>query len=546
MKVFFMFLKSTKSKNNFYLQLVESYRDAGKVKHKVLANLGRVERLENNEMLIRLGNRCFELAGLKEKQWHGVEEVDRFHYGHAVYKSLWEKWGIGEMLGKFLKGRKIEFDIECAIYLLTVDRLLLPQSKLKSYENQDRYISIEEMDLNHLYRCLDFLCKNKDMIEEELFGRRKDILNYQVDVMFYDVTTFHFESVDADVLRNFGFSKAGKFNEVQVVFGMVVDMNGFPVGFDIFPGNTYEGDTLKAALEKLKMRFNLREIIVVSDKGMCSEKNFYRTTNAGFDYLISMRLKSMSKEMQKKILSKEGYNDVKNEEEHFKYKIIENYKQKVRDENNQVSEIEVNLLCYWSEQMAARDKAERERLIEKANKALKTGISFNDKKGCKRYLKTAGDKKVVGIDDKKIEEDSRYDGYYVIQSSNKTLSAEEILSGYKSLWKIENSFRVMKSNLRSRPVFHWTPKRITGHFVLCFISLLLERTLEMKLAKNKIHTSPEQIQKALNSLQVSLIKINEKEYYLKGKADKLAGEIMRIMHLKQPQNMTPKEEFKIL
>jgi len=546
MKVFFMFLKATKSKDNFYLQIVESYREESKVKHRVLANLGRVDRLENNEQLIRLGKRCLKLAGVADEQYGGIEETERLCYGHSVYRRLWEKWGVGGMIKNLLRGRKIEFDVEGAIFLLTADRLLSPQSKLKSFENQGRYADADEIDLNHLYRCLDFLCENKDCIEKELFAKRKDILNYQVDVMFYDVTTFHFESVESDSLRDFGFSKAGKFNEVQVVFGMLVDMNGFPVGFDIFPGNTYEGDTLKTALAKLKAKFDLREIIVVSDKGMSSEKNFFRIKDAGFDYLISMRLKSMKKEMREKILSPDGYVEVKRGDERFKYKMIKGYKQKVRNEENQTSEIEVNLVCYWSERMAARDKAERERLVEKANRALENGISFNDKKGCRRYLQIEGEKKAVGIDEAQINKDAIFDGYYVIQSSKKTLKPEEILSGYKSLWKIENSFRAMKTNLKSRPVFHWTPRRIKGHFVLCFISLLLERTLELKLKKNKLSASPEQIQKALNSMQISLIKINGKEYYLKGKSEKLAREILRAMHIKQPQNLTPKEEFKIV
>ena len=168
-----------------------------------------------------------------------------------------------------------------------------------------------------------------------------------VDIVFYDVTTFHFESVVADDLRDFGFSKNAKFNEVQVVLGLLVDSYGAPVGFDLFPGNTYEGDTLLKAIEKMKNRFAIGEVIIVTDKGMSNMQNFFRIRDAGYNYIISMRLKSLSKSLQEKILREEGYQDLKHEEDgKFRYKIIREYPQTMLNEQKEKCTEKVNLVCY--------------------------------------------------------------------------------------------------------------------------------------------------------------------------------------------------------
>lgn len=541
-----MFLKIVKSNGHTYLQLVHSYRVGYKVKHKIMANLGRFDSLEGNEQLIRLGERFLKIAGMKEHGNPKIEEEKRLIYGHIVYQKLWDKWNLETLIKNLIKNTKIEFNVENAVFLLTMDRLLTPQSKLKSFENQERYVDIEKMSLHHFYRCLDVLCEGKEKIEERLFERRKDIFNYKVDIVFYDVTTFHFESVIADDLRDFGFSKNAKFKEVQVVLGLLVDSYGLPVGFDLFPGNTYEGDTLIKAIEKMKNRFCIGEIVVVSDKGMSSKKNFWKIRNAMYHYIISMRLRALPISLQKKILKKEDYKDLQCElDGKFRYKVIKDHVQMMINEEGEEEQEKVNLVCFWSEKKAKKDRADRERLIEKAKQKLAKGETGNDKRGCRRYIRMAGNKKVIGLDEEQIKKDAKFDGYYVIESSKSDLSASQVITEYKRLWRIEDSFRIMKSTLWTRPIFHWTPRRIKGHFVLCFIAFLLERTLERKLKNNKIEASPQKIKSALNSLQVSLLNIDGKKYYLKGKMEKLGGEILRVMKIKQPQNLIPVEKLKL-
>jgi transposase len=541
-----MFLKIVKAKGHTYLQLVHSYRVGSQVKHKIMANLGRFDSLDGNEQLTRLGERFLKIAGVKERHDPQIEEDQRLIYGHIAYQKLWEKWNLAPLIRNAVKNTKIEFNVENAVFLLTMDRLMTPQSKLKSFENQGRYLAIEKMSLHHLYRCLDVLCEEKETIEKELFERRRDIFHYKVDVVFYDVTTFHFESVTADSLRDFGFSKNAKFNEVQVVLGLLVDSYGIPVGFDLFPGNTYEGDTLIKAIEKMRKRFCIGEVIVVSDKGMSNKKNFWRIRHAEYHYIISMRLRALPVSLQKEILRKEDYQDLQQDMEgKFRYKIIKDHVQEMTNDEGEKEREKVNLVCFWSEERAKKDRADRERLIEKARQKLANGETGNDNRGCLRYVRMSGNKKVLGLDEEQIKKDAEFDGYYVIESSKSDLTASQVIAEYKRLWRIEDSFRVMKSALWTRPIFHWTPRRIKGHFVLCFIAFLLERTLERKLKNNKIDASPQKIRSALNSLQVSLLNIDGKKYYLKGKTEKLAGEILRVMKINQPKNLTPAENFKM-
>ena len=541
-----MFLKITKSKNYYYLQIVHSYRENGTTKHKVYANLGRFDQLKDNPQLIRLGKRFLEIAGKTTSGSSDIKELERLAFGHVVYRKLWKKWKFPSLLRELLKKSKIRFDFVNTIFLLLIDRLLAPQSKLQSFEKQSRYVDMDKIRLHHIYRSLDVLCEAKEWIEDSLFERRRDLFNYKVNIVFYDVTTFHFESVESDDLRDFGFSKNGKFNEVQVVLGLLVDSLGAPIGFDLFPGNSYEGDTLANAIEKLKKRFAIDEVIVVTDKGMSNMQNFGKIRNAGYHYIISMRLKSLSKPLQEKILDERGYRELKHEENaRFRYKIIKDHPQTMRDEQERKITEKVNLVCFWSEKMARKNKADRQRMLEKAEVKLKKGGSINDKRGYRRYIETDGKKEITGIDMDRFEKDARYDGYYVIESSSPRLTAAQVLSEYKKLWRIENSFRVMKSGLWTRPVFHWTPRRIKGHFVLCFMALLLERDLENRLSNKNLNLSPEKIKQSLNSLQMSLIRMDGSEYYLKGKVEKTASSILRAMRIKQPPNLVSAEKFNL-
>ena len=385
-----------------------------------------------------------------------------------------------------------------------------------------------------MYRALDLLAESKQSIEEYLFDKNVSLWNMRVDLVLYDVTTLYFESVRADGFREFGYGKDGNVNEVQVMLGLLVDMDGRPIGFDLFPGNICEGKTLEQALNKLSKRFKLGRLILIADQAMFSQANIQMMKDAGYEYIVGGRVKSRPQQIKDQILNPDGYALVagKESEDLFKVKTI-----KIGEDDH--------LICSWSKKRAEKDKRDRERLIAKAKKITeqKKG-SIVSKRGALKYIELDG--KIAGkISEKKIAIDEQWDGYYGIQTNAKQIAAENLLGYYHNLWRIEESFRIFKSHLETRPVFHWTEKRIKGHLVLCFIAFLLERTLELELKKQKIEYSPARIRKALDDLQYSEIVIEGQAFLITSTVTGLANDILRTMKIKIPPKITPAHNFSL-
>ncbi|RMG77438.1 MAG: IS1634 family transposase [Bacteroidetes bacterium] len=538
-----MFIKVTKSKNYHYLQIVESYREGGKTRHRVLFNLGRFEKLSGNQQLLSLGKRLLKLGGQPVEPLE-LEEETRLCYGHKVYQKLWDKFQLSKILTQVSRTNRIRFDLCAVIFYLVVERLLSPSSKYASWQNQAAYLDLpQDIPLQHIYRSLDVLAQRKELIEQELFKRHRTLFNMKVDVVFYDVTTFHFESNHADELRDFGFSKAGKFNEVQVVMGLLVDKEGRPIGYELFEGNVFDGKTLVKALKILKERFEIRKLILVADKGLNSGANLHLIKQAGYEYVVSCRLKNESKKIKETALNQQDFQVVRADKitgaVTFQYKIIAEHNIQYKDEQGIKHTLKDNIVVTWSAKRAKRDRLKRQRLIEKAQQMIEQGKIPNNKKGAKKYLLTQGKEKVQGMDEEKIKKDAAWDGFYAIQYSDPNLSYDKILEHYHLLWKIEESFRVLKSTLHTRPIFHWNPKRIKGYFVLCFIAFLLERNLELILKQKNIEGfSVEKIKAALNSLQVSKILLNGQSLYIKGKHLPLATKILQALNIKALKNLS--------
>lgn len=527
-----MFLRVINSKGRKYLTIVESYRDKGKVKQRSIATLGRVDKLQNTEQLrnIALGllryceqnNTHLDITTLEEKQ-------RKIWGAYVVIKKIWDKFKLDDLFNKLIEGRKIEFDFFSSVYLMVVDRLLCPQSKLKSYEKQARYWNIKENELHHLYRALDILEESKEKIEQYLFNMNRNLFNMKVDVVFYDVTTLHFESVRRDSLRDFGFSKDLKVNEVQVVLGLLLDREGRPIGYDIFRGNMCEGKTIKEALEKLRNSYQINKVVVVADKAMLSQQNLKLIESLGYEYIVGYRIRNTKKEIKERIFDETGYIEVKAEEDEiFKYKEIE--------------EGGVRIICSYSSKRAKKDRHERERLIEKAEKLLSEGRTVISKKGATRYIKMES-LSIPQIDEAKIREDEKFEGYYAVITNSNFLTSSEVLEAYHNLWRIEEAFRILKSHVETRPIFHWTEKRIKGHMVLCFIAFLIERTLELELSKHNIEYSSAKIREAINSLQFSEIEIEGKKFYLRSPVEGLANDILRALRIRIPARITSPELF---
>ena len=552
-----MFIKISRSKNFKYVQLVRAYRENGVVKHEVLFNLGRLDQFENNPEFQKVFTRLAEIAGASSININECSEAQIFNWGYLVYKKLWQKFKLNDVLPKLQKNTgKSRFNLNNACFLMTIQHLLSPASKLGSYQKQNRYANFPDVELNHLYRSLDILSEGKEILEAHLFHMNRTLFNMQIDVVFYDVTTFHFESVEPDTLRNFGYSKNAKFNEVQVVLGMLVDCEGRPVGYELFPGNTFEGKTLDIALESIEKRFGIRNIIIVADRGLNSKLNLKHIVDKGYGYVVASRLKSMPETIQTEILNNKDYITLCETEENgiVKYKVIDFVNQmKIKDENRDENkkrqkriliELSENLVVTYSDKRAKKDASDRKRLLEKANYLLqdKSRIKSSNKRGGKKYIKEITTTSWA-LDSNAIENDEKWDGYYGIQTSEKDLSVEKILDAYHTLWKIEESFKIMKSTLEVRPIFHWTEKRIKGHFVICFMAFLLERTLEIKLKNAEIPASPQKIRDSLNSMQFAEIELHGNKFLVKTKNESLGSKILRALKIQPPKNITASTEF---
>ncbi len=541
-----MFVKITKSGKYEYAQLVQSYREDGQTKHKVVLNLGRLDQIAGNPSFQRLAVRLQELSGVKNRvDLDSISEGEIVNYGYTVYKKLFQDLGLESILDEIQQQGKAQFSLSDSCFLMALQHLLEPRSKRGAYLNQQRYLQLPQVDLNHLYRSLDTLHVHKEKLEDSLYYHHRTILSMQVDVVFFDVTTFHFESVRADSLRDFGFSKNGKFNEVQVVLALMVDTEGRPIGYELFPGNTFESKTLESALEKLEKRFGLRQVIIVADRGINSKLNLKRIAGRGYRYIVASRIRKMKKELTQNLLDPKGYTEVPLDEEEgtFRYKVTEHINK--IEEDGEVYEIPERLVFTYSSKRAAKDRADRNRLIEKARALLtnQSKIKATNKRGGKKYLKEVSNKSAWVLDEPSIANDEKFDGYYGLQTNDETLTPQALLEAYHCLWKIEESFRVIKSTLEVRPVFHWTENRIKGHFVLCFLAFLLERTLELKLKNAGNTASPQRIREALNAMCFTKVDFDQDTYYIKTKGTELSSKILRALRMKPPKNITPAKEM---
>lgn len=534
-----MFIKKTRSKNFVYLSLVETFRENGKVKHRTIAQLGRLDHLLQKGELHRFSKSLKDL-GVASTDIPKIEEVNRINWGaEFVYRHIWKQYGMDAILDAVFGSTKVEFDYKEVIFLEIISRLMAPSSKLQVYLKQNHFLEGNKIPLHHIYRVLDYLSSFQKEIENLIFLKHVDRFGMKVDVVFYDVTTLYFEGALPDDLRDFGFSKDAKFGEVQVVVGMLVDQEGRPIALGVFPGNTFESKTLENALITLQERFKIQHVVVVADRGINSKLNLKRIKDREYDYLVGCRLKSLNRNLQKQVLEIEKYETIHESDGNLlKYREIEfdNAVEYVEDNKKKKQILKERIICTWSLKRAEKDRKDRERLIQKAMKMLDNGTaSLESKKGAKRYLKK--EKKElssIGLDLEKINDDKKWDGFYGIQVSKHSMKREEILSSYHRLWKMEESFRVMKHSLEIRPIYLSSPERIIGHIVLCFLAFVIHRSLEIELIRKGSDHTVEKIREAIGELEASVLEVNNERILVRAPIKGLSKEIFQTLKLKHP------------
>ena len=519
------FLRVENKKSGKYLRIVQSYRENGKVKHKTLHSLGKVEDYPP-EQLEAIANKLLELAGKKIEKIipNTFHEIDRVNYGYSlVIKKLWQIY----QLDKFAKKvrTKVVFDWEKVLQLLIAERLTSPESKLQNYYHQHEYFGLnQDFALQHFYRTLDILSEHQDLLKKHIFNQRKNLFTQSLDVVFYDVTTLYFDSqkeIEGN-LRQKGYSKDGKAHKVQIVLGLLVDKLRNPITYQIYKGNTYEGSTMIDALSTVKNQYKIDRVIVVADSGMIDKVNRDFMTNNSFDYILGERLKSLPKDIQSYLIDKNNHRKVHVGSETLTYSSIE-YKGR-------------KIICTYSEKRARKDAYERQKLLKKAMDLVDNPGKYNQikKRGAGRFIKTDKEGSPI-LDTKKIELDAVYDGFKAIATTT-DLDVEQLISKYGDLFEVEHAFRTLKSQLEIRPVFHWTNRRIEGHIALCFLAYSFFNYL-----RNLTQMQYKEIVKTLDKMQLSVIDDgkNKELIYMRSRIDEATQKLIKKLKLVVPNDITP-------
>ena len=394
--------------------------------------------------------------------------------------------GIHLLLGKIYS--EIGFDKVCNDLLkqLVLVRLSHPASKLKTTQHLHRYFSIDVKE-DRIYRYLDKIYSDhKETLQQISYNHTKKILSGIISVVFYDVTTIYFQIDNEDEVRKRGFSKEGKHQNPQIVLGLLVGVEGYPLAYQIHEGNKFEGHTMLPIIDAFKDKYDLDKLIVVADSGLLSSANVKELQDKGYEFILGARIKNESESIKEKILAL-----------------------KLEDKTSAIvlKNDGTKLILGYTERRAKKDKHNRERGLLKLEQKIKSGkltkSSINNR-GYNKYLKLDGNIS-IDIDYDKFNQDAVWDGLkgYL---TNTFLTKEEIISNYGQLWKIEKAFRISKHDLKIRPIYHRLQKRIESHITINFVAYKVYKELERQLKQKAVNMSPEKaidIAKTIYAVQIS-------------------------------------------
>lgn len=515
-----MYLRTTKRKNKDgsvveYYQLAHNERhpETKKPVARIIHNFGRTDELDRDD-LVRLCRSIARVCGLKvadpiagdNDSSSGFPKDLSLIRTHTlgtplVIEALWERVGIGKILRDIGTSRKLHVPYERALFATVANRLTDPDSKLGLWERwlSTVYIpSCRSLKLEQIYEAMDFFYTHMSEVEEQIFFEVANLFNLEVDLIFYDTTTASFSIDYEDSCRAFGHAKEGTWSP-QVVVALAVTREGFPVRSWVFPGNTADVATVQKIRHDLR-GWKLGRALFVADSGMNSSENRQELSRTCGTYLLASRMASFS-EIRETVLSKRGPYTVIRDNLHAKEVILGEGERRKR-----------YILCYNPSE-AKRQKKHRAEVVAFLEQELERhpgrsatarwAIDLLASKCYKRYL-TITKSGTVRIDRRKVKESEKYDGKWVIETNDDTITLEDAACGYKSLMVIERCFRSMKrTQLKMCPIYHWTPRRIETHIKLCVLALLIERVAEVECG-----STWSRIQHTLEGFQVSELRTN--------------------------------------
>jgi hypothetical protein len=481
-----MYIKITKNKiGQSYYHLVESYRDQGKVRQRTLLSLGKVGEDRLDELLGAISRHRDVITVLEAAK--SLSVTDTYILGPLlVLEHLFKRFGITTILDNIMKQHpKLEFNFPRIVFSLVVCRFIRPTSKLKVFEYWQEKLYPEMLsrkdELHHIYRAMDLLYEHKEFIEQSLYWHDRDLFNIPVDIVLYELTTLRFESTREDLgdLRRFGYSKEMRTDCTQVVLGLLVNIEGIPLGFEVYPGNTFEGKTLIDIVTRMRDKFKVRRFIFVADRGLFSAQNLQNIrASCGLafeqgEFIVGMKL-GQFKQRHEEFYDRKRFTPISDQ-----YEVYETTHEGDR------------CVITWSQARAERDRRTREDVLAKIDKKLRSAKTnskaFVSNGNYRKYL-TGLDKGTPRLDDNAIAKEALRDGFFGVITNvpNTRMKAIEIVAAYKHLWIVEDAFGEIKGTLKARPVFHWSDNRIIGHLTLCFLTFFCESQITKLLREKQV------------------------------------------------------------
>ena len=431
---------------------------------------------------------------------------------HEIYGKMFDELGFDRVVGD--PARRVQ--AAKTIKHLVMARIANPASKRKSVIDLERDFGVK-LDLTAVYRTLDYIDEQSiELIQKKAWDAAKGLFAQKIDVIFYDCTTLYFESFIEDELREKGLSKEHRFSESQVLLAMMVTKEGLPLGYRLYNGATWEGHTLKDAIEHVKRMAEVDRLVFVADSGLLSKDNLAVIEESEKQYIVAARLKNQPESIKKQILDKGSYQ---------------------QGNHMQLKEIALpgarRLLVSYKEKRARKDAHDRQKALAKLQKKInksKNPESFISNTSHRKYLKIENQQSVQ-IDEEKIRYAEQWDGLHGIITNISNMPAEEAFEQYGGLWQIEESFRLTKHDLRVRPIYHWTPRRIQAHVAICFMALVSIRHLSYRVKLQYQPLSPEIIRNELVHVQQSVLihKRNGTHYGIPSKPTLHAKKIYQVM-----------------
>ncbi len=478
------------------------------------------------DVLLRSLGRFAEQVEIQEAHANGeLEVLSTKHIGPAlVFGRLWRDLKLGHILIDQLAGRKFQFDVERAIFATVLHRLFESGSDRQGmrFLRDVEVPGTDELDLHHMYRAMAWLGENKDAIEEDLFHLNRDLFT-QLELVFFDTTSFYFEGEGGESLGQYGHSKDHRPDLHQVVVGALLTQEGRPLSMTVAPGNSSDARALLPVVDQARKRFGLSRVCFVADRGMVSNGLLEALETRKSGYILGARMRRMRK-VREKVLSHPG-----------RYQVVE--------ENLEVKEVKLDgrryIVCYNPDQ-ARKDAQDRQLILEGIEKALKQGTkTLVGNRGFRRYLKA--DRNAVEIDYEKVKEEARYDGKWVLVT-NTDLPASEVAKQYKHLLTVERFFRAAKSLLETRPIFHRTDLAITGHLFCSFLALLLMHELTQRLNRRGWKLEWADILRDLRELEEVELLHHDKRYLLRTPLKGVCGKVLQGAGVAIPPPVRPVAE----